>query len=87
MRKKMTTTYKSKEGLVVPKSLSRAARWKNGEEMEFKISGRKITILPKPVDSDDILTPEEARKLRKSLRQVREGKLIPLEQIKHELGL
>ena len=87
MRKRMTTTYKSKDGLVVPKSMSRAAGWKNGEEIEFKISGRKMTIMPKAVDPDDILTPEEAKKLRKSLRQAREGKLIPLEQIKHELGL
>jgi bifunctional DNA-binding transcriptional regulator/antitoxin component of YhaV-PrlF toxin-antitoxin module len=87
MRKRMTTTYKSKEGLVVPKSMSRAAGWKNGEEMEFKRSGRKIIVSPKAVDPDDVLTPEEAKMVRHALKQVREGKTKPLAQIKYELGL
>jgi bifunctional DNA-binding transcriptional regulator/antitoxin component of YhaV-PrlF toxin-antitoxin module len=87
MRKRMTTTYKSKEGLVVPKSMSRAAGWKNGEEMEFKRSGRKIIVSPKAVDPDDVLTPAEAKKVRHALQQVREGKTRPWLQIKHELGL
>jgi hypothetical protein len=87
MRKRMTTTYKSKEGLVVPKSMSRAAGWKNGEEMEFKRSGRKIIVSPKSVDPDDVLTPEEAKKVRLGMKQIREGKVRPWSEIKHELGL
>jgi bifunctional DNA-binding transcriptional regulator/antitoxin component of YhaV-PrlF toxin-antitoxin module len=87
MRKRMTTTYKSKEGLVVPKSMSRAAGWKNGEEMEFKRSGRKVIVSPKAVDPDDILTSAEAKMVSRALKQVREGKTKPLAQIKYELGL
>ena len=88
MRKKMTITFKSKTKLVVPESISRAARLKTGDQLEFKVSGRMITILPKfPVADDTILTPAETKKLRLSLKQVKEGKTIPLSQIKHELGL
>jgi hypothetical protein len=49
-----------------------------------------VTILPKlPLahDSDDTLTPAEARKVRHALKQVRDGKTVPWSQVKHELGL
>jgi len=44
-----------------------------------------VTILPKPPlshDSDDTLTPAEARKVRHALKQVREGKTVPWSQVK-----
>jgi hypothetical protein len=39
------------------------------------------------VDLDDVLTPSEAKRLRQSLKQTRQGKTRPWAGIKRELGL
>jgi hypothetical protein len=46
-----------------------------------------VTIIPKAPFADDTLTPGEAKRLRRSLKQTREGKTRPWSQIKHDLGL
>jgi hypothetical protein len=54
------------------------------------VSAGVVTILPKPLltqDSDNLLTPAEATRLRRSLKQTKEGKTRPWSQIKHDLGL
>ena len=81
----MTTTYKSKKGLIIPKSISRAAHWKNGEEIEFKRLGRQIMASPKAADPDDVLTQKEAALVKKAEREIRQGKYITLDQLLHEL--
>jgi hypothetical protein len=53
---------------------------------KLKVSGRKITILPKPIDPDDTLTPAEAKKVRLGMKQIREGKFKLWPDVKHELG-
>lgn len=80
----VTTTQKE---IVVPRHVRRKAGIKAGEPVEFSASARTITIKPKKVDPDDVLTPHEAKRLRQSLKQARQGKTRPLAQIKHELGL
>ena len=43
---------------------------------------------PKRVaNPDDVLTPEEATKVRRGLKEIRDGKAIPWTRIKHELDL
>jgi len=39
------------------------------------------------IDPDTILTKEEKRLLKESYMHQKEGKLIPLEEVKRELGL
>ena len=58
--KMMTTTIRGKNQLSVPVSVQRRARLKAGDEVEFKVSGGVITILPKLPTADDY-TPEQRR--------------------------
>jgi bifunctional DNA-binding transcriptional regulator/antitoxin component of YhaV-PrlF toxin-antitoxin module len=86
----MTITVRTKTPLVVPDQIRRRAGFKSGDQLEFKVSAGVVTILPKPNvarEPDDILTPAEAKRLRRSLKQTKEGKTRPWSQIKHELGL
>jgi bifunctional DNA-binding transcriptional regulator/antitoxin component of YhaV-PrlF toxin-antitoxin module len=49
----MTVTLKSKKPLVVPDAALRRAGLRSGDQIEFKVSGRVINIVPKsPVDGD-----------------------------------
>ena len=57
----MTVVITSKEELVVPKSVRRKAGIKTGDRIEFKVSGRTITIVPKTQNADDEYTPEQRR--------------------------
>jgi bifunctional DNA-binding transcriptional regulator/antitoxin component of YhaV-PrlF toxin-antitoxin module len=49
----MTVTVKNKKPLVVPLAVRRRAGLKSGQELEFKVSGSVITILPKFPAADD----------------------------------
>jgi AbrB family looped-hinge helix DNA binding protein len=50
----MTVTVNSKRPLVVPPAVRKQAGLKSGDHIEFKVSGRVITIYPKkPVAGDD----------------------------------
>ena len=75
----MTITLKAKAPLVVPPSVQRKARLKAGDQVEFKATPGKITIVSKPPSSppstDDEYTPEQRRIID---RQIAEG----LEDIK-----
>ena len=64
----------------------RRAGFKRGEALKFKVSRRKVTIVA-TVDDDTVLTPEEAKKVRHGMKQIRQGKAIPWSQVKNELGL
>jgi bifunctional DNA-binding transcriptional regulator/antitoxin component of YhaV-PrlF toxin-antitoxin module len=83
----MTVTVKTKTPLVVPDKVRRRAGFKSGDQVEFKVSRGVVTIFPKVPSADDTLTPDEAKRLRRSLKQTREGKTRPWSQIKHDLGL
>jgi|ERR1035438_7458911 bifunctional DNA-binding transcriptional regulator/antitoxin component of YhaV-PrlF toxin-antitoxin module len=57
----MTVTVKNKKPLVVPLAVRRLAGLKSGQEIEFRVSGSVITILPKLPAGDDEYTPEQRR--------------------------
>jgi bifunctional DNA-binding transcriptional regulator/antitoxin component of YhaV-PrlF toxin-antitoxin module len=59
----MTVTVKNqtRTPLVVPPSVRRKAGHKNGQHLEFRVSGGVITILPKLPTADDEYTPEQRR--------------------------
>jgi bifunctional DNA-binding transcriptional regulator/antitoxin component of YhaV-PrlF toxin-antitoxin module len=75
----MTVAVKNnnKAPLVVPPAVRRKARFKTGQELEFRVSGGVITILPKLPNADDEYTPEQRRiidaRLKEALQEVKAG--------------
>jgi len=67
----MTVTVKNKNkvSLVVPPSVRRKAGHRNGEDLEFRVSGGVITILPKLPGADDEYTPTERRAIDRGIAQ------------------
>jgi bifunctional DNA-binding transcriptional regulator/antitoxin component of YhaV-PrlF toxin-antitoxin module len=61
MKESMTVTVKNRTPLVVPPSVRRRAGLKSGQELEFKVSGSVITILPKLPTAADDYTSEQRR--------------------------
>src|SRR5271157_6185891 len=80
----MTVTVKSKTPLIVPPSVRRQAGLKSGQEIEFKVSGGVIRIVPKRPRTakrdPDELTPEQRRiidaQIAPGLAEVRAGLTI-----------
>jgi bifunctional DNA-binding transcriptional regulator/antitoxin component of YhaV-PrlF toxin-antitoxin module len=75
----VTVTVKNKTPLVVPPAVRRRAGLKSGQELEFKVSGGVITILPKLPMADDEYTPEQRRsvdaKLAEGLADIKAGRI------------
>lgn len=65
----MTVIVKNKTPLVVPPAVRRRAGLKNGEKLEFKVSGRVITILPTLPPTDDEYTPAQRRVINRGIAQ------------------
>ena len=65
----MTVAVKNnnKAPLVVPPAVRRQARFKSGQELEFRASGGAITILPKLPLADDQYTPAERRAIDRGI--------------------
>jgi len=74
----VTVKNKTKAPLVVPVSVRRKAGHRNGEDLEFRVSGGVITILPKLPPTEDEYTPGERRAIDRAIAQsekeYREGK-------------
>ena len=77
----MTVAIKNnnKTPLVVPPAIRRRARFKSGQELEFKVSGGVITIVPKLPTADDEYTPAQRRaidaQLAEGLADIRAGRV------------
>jgi len=77
----MTIAVKNnnKTPLVVPPAVRRRARFKSGQELEFKVSGGVITIVPKLPTADDEYTPAQRRaidaQLAEGLADIRAGRV------------
>jgi bifunctional DNA-binding transcriptional regulator/antitoxin component of YhaV-PrlF toxin-antitoxin module len=75
----MTVTVKNKKPLVVPPAVRRRAGLKSGQEIEFRVSGSVITILPKSPAADDEDTPEQRRiidaRLNKADEDIKAGRV------------
>lgn len=65
----MTVTVRNRTPLVVPPAVRRQAGLKSGDRLEFKVSGRVITILPKPPAADDEYTAAERRAIDHGIAQ------------------
>lgn len=77
----MTVAVKNdnKTPLVVPTSVRRKARFKSGQELEFKASSGVITIMPKLSIADDEYTPGQRRaidaRLAKADEDIKAGRV------------
>jgi len=67
----MTVAIKNnnKTPLVVPPAIRRRARFKSGQELEFKVSAGVITILPKLPTANDEYTPAQRRAIDAQLAE------------------
>jgi AbrB family looped-hinge helix DNA binding protein len=63
----MNVVVKSKSNLVVPASIRRKAGIRIGDQVEFKVSGGVIKIIPKLPSADDEYTPEQRRAIDRDL--------------------
>jgi len=80
----MTVIVKDKAPLVIPPAVRRRAGYKGGDELEFKVSGGVVTIVPKlpPDDLADYLElrdPKVRAHIRKSRAEFLTGKSRPAE--------
>jgi bifunctional DNA-binding transcriptional regulator/antitoxin component of YhaV-PrlF toxin-antitoxin module len=74
--------------VVIPREIFDELRMSVGDFVAITKRENSVVIKPKRVvDADDTLTPEEAKRLRQSLKQMRQGKTKPWAQVKDELGL
>jgi AbrB family looped-hinge helix DNA binding protein len=82
----MTVTLKSKTEITVPKSIRRKAGFKPGDRVEFKVSHRTITIVPKLTpdeiqDEREIRDPKVRAVIRKSYEEFAAGKSRPIQEL------
>ena len=74
----MTVTVKNTTPLVVPPAVRRRAGFKRGQDLEVKVSGGVITILPKVPNANDEYTPAQRRivdaRLAQGLADIRAGR-------------
>jgi antitoxin component of MazEF toxin-antitoxin module len=74
--------------MVIPRGIFQNLDMREGDFVAVEQQGRSVVIKPKKlIDPDDVITPTEAKRLRRSLKQTRQGKTQPWSQVKHELGL
>ena len=74
--------------VVIPRDILQTLKLREGDFVAFSKEANGVLIKPKRVvDLDNVLTPAEAKKLRRSLKQARQGKTLPWSQVKHDLGL
>ena len=70
----------------MPKSIRRKAGFKSGDQVEFQVSGRSITIIPKlsPDEVDDeleIRDPKIRAIIRKGYEEFLDGKSHPIRDL------
>jgi bifunctional DNA-binding transcriptional regulator/antitoxin component of YhaV-PrlF toxin-antitoxin module len=74
--------------VVIPRAIFDNLRMREGDFVAFAKHGNGVLVKPRRVvDPDDVLTPAEAKRLRQSLKQTRQGKTRPWGEIRRELGL
>ena len=63
----MTVAIKNKQPIAVSPAALRRAGFKSGQEIEIKVSGGVITILPKLPTADDEYTPAQRRAIDRGI--------------------
>jgi len=69
----MTVLVKSKDELVVPRSVRRRAGIKSGDRVQFQVSGGIINIIPDVPAAEDEYTPAQRRVIDTRIAEARRG--------------
>ncbi|MBI5220775.1 MAG: AbrB/MazE/SpoVT family DNA-binding domain-containing protein [Candidatus Liptonbacteria bacterium] len=73
--------------VVIPREMLETLNIQEGDFVAFSEQVNGVLIKPKRVvDPDDVLTPEEAKAVRKGIKQIKEGRFKLWRDVKHELG-
>ena len=86
----MTLTLKPKTEIVVPKSIRRKAGIKHGDRFEFRVTGRTISIVPKPSpdeeeDERELGDPKVLSAIRESRGDIAAGRMRPADMLQNDL--
>jgi AbrB family looped-hinge helix DNA binding protein len=73
--------------VVIPREIAESLRMRTGDFLAITETENGVLIKPKRiVDADDTLTPAEAKKVRRGMKQIKEGRFKLWSDVKHELG-
>ena len=72
--------------VVIPRELFEHLNMREGDFVAFSRQDNGVLVKPKRlVDPDDTLTAEEEAIVKKAERGMRQGRFVPLDQLRHEL--
>jgi bifunctional DNA-binding transcriptional regulator/antitoxin component of YhaV-PrlF toxin-antitoxin module len=72
--------------LVVPREIIETLKLQAGDLVAFAEQKNGVLIKPKrTVDPDDVLTATESALVKKAEREMRQGKYVTLDQLRHDL--
>jgi bifunctional DNA-binding transcriptional regulator/antitoxin component of YhaV-PrlF toxin-antitoxin module len=79
-----------KAPIVIPDSIRRKAGFRRGESVEFRVSGRTITVIPKQTadeldDQRDLRDPKIRAAIKKSNQDFLDGKSRPADELLAEI--
>ena len=73
--------------VVIPRELLEALNIREGDFVAFTQKTDGVLIKAKRlVDDDAVLTPQEAKMVRRGMKQIKEGRFKLWRDVKHELG-
>ena len=72
--------------VVIPRDIFEKLRMQEGDFVAFAEQKGGVLLKPKKlVDPDDVLTPAQSALVKKAEREIRQGKYVTLEQLRHDL--
>jgi AbrB family looped-hinge helix DNA binding protein len=73
--------------VVIPREILESLRLREGDFVAFSRQANGVLVKPKRlVDPDDVLTPAQAKKVRRGMEQIKQGRFKLWRDVKHELG-
>jgi len=73
--------------VAIPQELPETFKLQPGDLVAFSKQANGVLIKPqRMVDPDDVLTPAEAKNVRRGMKQIKEGRFKLWRDVKHELG-
>jgi AbrB family looped-hinge helix DNA binding protein len=73
--------------LVIPRDIMETLNIREGDFVAFTRKANGVLIKPKrPTKDDTVLTPAEAKMVRRGMKQIGEGRFKMWRDVKHDLG-
>jgi|HubBroStandDraft_5_1064220.scaffolds.fasta_scaffold24293_4 bifunctional DNA-binding transcriptional regulator/antitoxin component of YhaV-PrlF toxin-antitoxin module len=72
--------------VVIPREIFEKLQMREGDFVAFAPHRSGVLVKPKRVvDPDDVLTAEQSAVMKKAEREMRQGKFVTLDQLRHDL--